>query len=334
MSLWHSKITEYDNDVEVAVAKSDATWVSEELFRTDRSDEWNAAAYQWLRYDSTWFIEGAPQMVRPWANTETLIGICQYQDKRIMDLLWRLFVGKKTTMRVRGRTRRARIPGDRYPLFVAHPEHFYLYPKGIKPPELAPAKLQKLPRYYRANFASVYLDLENADGLVIKNRPWLPSLAHPDQIQAADYSRECARLQASKAGRKAKQILIDNLTRTQADDYFRKGHFVVAAPKKEEDATPPLYAIVRGFPNGNVLRLEGQEVQANYCYHPEEPFPLDDILLTQKLMIEHHEDEFLATANKGSLRRRLDVNTFPADVAYRGDVELSGAARFEIDQSH
>jgi hypothetical protein len=122
---------------------------------------------------------------------------------------------------------------------------------------------------------------------VQENRSFLPWEMSPTHIEASEYEEECRRLQASKAGRKAKRLLFENLTEDQQRDYLYKGFFVVAPSDFDASkAYQKRFAIERDFPNGNIWEIENQKIRGDWCYHPDEPYPIDDILLTQKLMIE------------------------------------------------
>lgn len=141
---------------------------------------------------------------------------------------------------------------------------------------------------------------------------WLPRSQHPEQLEATEYQDECNRYQASEAGRKAKRLLLENLTPIQEEDYFRYGHFFVVPRSQEEVPLHErrLYVIERSFPNGNILRVK-QEMTLNkrhfkwfpektYCFHTKDPHAIDDILLAQKLVLENDENEFLKQANESN----------------------------------
>lgn len=144
--------------------------------------------------------------------------------------------------------------------------------------------------------------------LEVTKNCWLPNTLRPDQIEASEYSSECQRLQATKAGRKAKRLLLENLSEEQTDDYFRRGYFFVAGHDDEykPEFQPRRYVIERGYPNGNITSVIYMKATNGksylfpvytFCFHAEEPHPIDDILLSQKLFIENYEVEFLKTAN-------------------------------------
>lgn len=142
---------------------------------------------------------------------------------------------------------------------------------------------------------------------VVERNTWLPGGEHSEQREAQEYAEEVHRLQASPAGRKAKRLLLDNLTDEQEDDYFRKGYFLVTSPSEfYPNKQPRRYCIERGFPNGNIMSIIQLRAKSGalrlwplktFCFHSEEPYAMDDILLAQKLHIEHDEQDFLAKAN-------------------------------------
>lgn len=155
---------------------------------------------------------------------------------------------------------------------------------------------------------------------------WLPGSQSPDMLEAGEYQNECRRLQATKAGRKAKRLLLDNLTDVQRHDYFTKGVFTVAGngyPRRH------YYVIDNSYPNGNIFQIEKGRVRGDYCFHPAEPYPMDDIVLTQKLLIETDEETFRKEANFSPRHPddyfMPDLNGYPISTA---DREWSGGRSF------
>jgi hypothetical protein len=139
---------------------------------------------------------------------------------------------------------------------------------------------------------------------------WLPYECHPEQWEAREYHKECLRYQASEAGRKAKKLLLENLSEQQTEDYFNKGYFFVVPPQKDKPIEKRrIYVVERSYPNGNIMRVRQKTNKGgrrlwypveNFCYHTEEPHAVDDILLAQKMMIENDEEEFRKIANISS----------------------------------
>jgi hypothetical protein len=153
-------------------------------------------------------------------------------------------------------------------------------------------------------------------------RTWLPISLDPEQVEANRHHKECLRLQAGPAGRKAKQLLLDNLNDGQARDYLRHGYFITT-PQKHLEESINFYLIERGYANGNILRIEKRRSEGGkyywypreqFCFHSAEPYPVDDILLAQKLLIETAEDEFKAKANL----TKSFVNALPVRWSLRG----------------
>ena len=145
---------------------------------------------------------------------------------------------------------------------------------------------------------------------IVSQFAWLPRSREPEQLEATEYSDECRRYQNSIAGKRAKRLLLENLTEAQEKDYFRHGYFFVM-PQKQDCPLHErrLYVIERGFPNGNVLRVKRKPSMGGkwhwypehtYCFHTEKPHAIDDVLLGQKLMLEYEEPEFLKGANESS----------------------------------
>lgn len=141
-----------------------------------------------------------------------------------------------------------------------------------------------------------------ARGVVVEHKPWLPDEAYPETEFARSYTKECRALQATKAGRKAKRLLLDHLSPDQIDSYMRKGYFFVSPPKKKDEEKPKLYVIERGNVCANTLYVKPKRAkngqihlypEKRRCLIAKEPHPVDDILLTQKMIIETDEDYFL-----------------------------------------
>lgn len=139
---------------------------------------------------------------------------------------------------------------------------------------------------------------------------WLPWSMEEEQAFAKEYNDECEKYQTSQAGRKAKRLLLDNLTPTQEEDYYKKGYFFVVPDGKPMEKRN-VYVIERSYPNGNILQVRRKRMRnrrtrecgepwfptKDFCFHTEEPHAIDDILLAQKLIIEHDEAAFIKEAN-------------------------------------
>lgn len=294
------------DDLEDARLKSDAHYLTMNLFRTDNHDWWDEYAWNWLK--------GAGfRLGMPFSNTREWIRQGYEIERWVRRLFWKSSMGKLGYFPdAKGRLRKMRLPGRIYPRKKAEPTNRFLnHHSNIEVP-----KIWKGPgRDTTGAFAMATMPIGGKiDGVVLRTRPWLPIAESPDQVYASEYSAECARLQVSEAGRKARRILLDHLSDGQVRDYFNRGMFTVKPPKVENYA----YTIVRGFPNGNVYKTKGRRVLSNYCCHPASPHAIDDIILTQKLLLENDEEAFLKTANAGAYREkhRVTVDDIRFDRAY------------------
>lgn len=97
----------------------------------------------------------------------------------------------------------------------------------------------------------------------------------------------------AESERKAEQLLIENLTPRQKDQFKNEKCFSVTGGQ-----TGNQYLITRGR-SMNIYRLgdKGQRLE-QLCFHPVELLPISDNMLAQKLMLEACETEALAIANK------------------------------------
>lgn len=132
------------------------------------------------------------------------------------------------------------------------------------------------------------------DLVLSTHRPWLPETMEPLLRDVEKYHDECYRLQASEAGRRAKRLLMAHLSDEQIDEYENKGYFRVTSSEGKP------YLIERWYPAGNVYAIENGTVLTRYCCHPRDPYPVDDILLTQKVGLETDARGFLAEANEST----------------------------------
>lgn len=138
---------------------------------------------------------------------------------------------------------------------------------------------------------------------------WTLPQTTPDQITAADHAAACKRLDCSEAGKKARDLLFSHLDEQQLKTAQRDRYFDIRLPPKETIYKDKgrkgilfrrweLFRIYRGFPNGNVKALgHKRSPLMTFCLHPGRPYPTDDIVLTQKLMLETDAREFIALAN-------------------------------------
>lgn len=109
-------------------------------------------------------------------------------------------------------------------------------------------------------------------------------------------------MRARVAQRRAKQLLLDNLTEQQAAEYRANEFFHVETADGRR-----CYRIHYGL-TGNVWVMRDDDARSDtprengairgYCCHVSDPsIPIEDNLLTQKLWLETREAEFLALAN-------------------------------------
>jgi len=110
------------------------------------------------------------------------------------------------------------------------------------------------------------------------------------------------------APQRAEQLLLDHLTFEQRQTYWRYGWFIVRGQSGTRYSIwtkDPLYS--------NVCELdESGQIVSQLCAHAAVNLPRCDQLLTQKLMLEHHEAEFRRIANQGIFVRQNYERTFPA----------------------
>jgi hypothetical protein len=107
---------------------------------------------------------------------------------------------------------------------------------------------------------------------------------------------ELARQRAAELEKKKKDAL-DNaeallflcLTATQKAQYKEHGYF-------ETVVNDRIFRITKGWA-GNVHEYKDGKKIKSYCIHPMEDVPLQDNMLTQKLLLETQLDVFLRTAN-------------------------------------
>lgn len=114
-----------------------------------------------------------------------------------------------------------------------------------------------------------------------------------------------ADLRRKVAGRRAENLLLENLTAEQREEWAAGRAFTVLTAGGKR-----AYKISYGLA-GNVRLVRADEapigkrglplqVGARFCahvYHPEGLIPNEDNVLAQKLLIESNEEEFLAMAN-------------------------------------
>lgn len=166
---------------------------------------------------------------------------------------------------------------------------------GIKATDLSPDELDTM---LGPEHKGLYMFLQSG---------WLPRRHEPENKAGIEYDRICKELQASPAGKRAKKLLVENLSEAQTESYFRNGYFFCVPTGQDKPLEERrIYVIERGYPNGNILLVKQKLSRGGqwhwypvktYCYQTAEPHAVDDILLSQKLLIEHEEEYFLKEAN-------------------------------------
>lgn len=147
---------------------------------------------------------------------------------------------------------------------------------------------------FGTDYADTYAGLQaewRASGQV---RPPLSAEA----IAAAD---RAARVLVDEADKRAAALLLANLTAEQAEDYRRTQSFVVVQPLQFGRPARRYRITFRLAGNVYLLDDEGLDVE-RYCIHAQEPIPVADNMLAQKLMLEADEEQFLRVANRTRLR--------------------------------
>ena len=116
------------------------------------------------------------------------------------------------------------------------------------------------------------------DGGARNQRSALPALASPPEVRA-------------------RQLLRRTLNPAQRRDFEEHGCFSVESPGRGT------YII---FPRATFNVMDAR-TGAHYCCVTETPVPLFDLMLVQKLLLEHDPDRFFAAANcRAEVKRRGD----------------------------
>jgi hypothetical protein len=105
---------------------------------------------------------------------------------------------------------------------------------------------------------------------------------------------EAKRLERFQAVERAKALLIDNLDNEQRAQFTKDRHFIVHSRDRQRR-----YRVEQGFAgNVKLLRQDGKAI-ASFCIHPDDRrIPAEDVMLSQKLLLETAEEEFLRIANR------------------------------------
>lgn len=119
--------------------------------------------------------------------------------------------------------------------------------------------------------------------------------ATPEQVRAQRETQLRIEVERSQANDRAEKLLRENLTPGQREELSAKGFFTLRTirPSGEERT----YRIRRGR-SRNVEQVDasGRRLKT-LCAHPVALVPDADTMLSQKLMLESGEDDFLQIAN-------------------------------------
>lgn len=201
---------------------------------------------------------------------------------------------------------------------LIQPPSFYFrqfIPKGLEYKSRAPF-YNNMPEYRR--FDDLWVSI---------NAPYVPANRTRDQNAAEDYNKEVWKLTMSNAGTRAWDLLFEHLNEYQQEQVKKHFYFDVLYLKLEKGKysaydeavfrarlwhllqrdhwNQPLSMDVAVFrfhcwyPNGNIWFNDfgSESGVVNYCIHPPEPYPMGDILLTQKMLLENEPERFFDQAN-------------------------------------
>lgn len=125
----------------------------------------------------------------------------------------------------------------------------------------------------------------------------MPYWLYPrDVFESQKYWDEVKRLDATDAGKKARELLMSFLNERQRDEFERYGYFTLTMWWKDKDRplipaqNTVLHWKFQAWPNVEMVLLgkDGKKAPGggmHLCIHPEEPYPSGDLLLTQYLEI-------------------------------------------------
>ena len=95
---------------------------------------------------------------------------------------------------------------------------------------------------------------------------------------------------------RAHELLLEFLDESQKKEYLAKNYFHLEILDGKTSEVKR-YRIEKGFA-GNVRRVDASgKILKRYCIHPIERVPDEDCMLTQKLLLETDEEQFLRVAN-------------------------------------
>ncbi len=120
--------------------------------------------------------------------------------------------------------------------------------------------------------------------------------ARLERQRQAELNRQRREEEQKAARQKAEELLRESLDEEQRNQFDKTKWFFVISQSGE------CYRIRPGLV-GNIDELnKDNKIVAKYCIHPRISVPVEDSMLTQKLMLEADEARFLQIANKTTLR--------------------------------
>lgn len=100
---------------------------------------------------------------------------------------------------------------------------------------------------------------------------------------------------AAEAAERARAILLENLDDSQRGELESDGHFHVETADGRRR-----YRLRPGSPP---IRVQGEDGRRwSYCIHPLHSYPIDDVTLALKLLLDADEERFLQIANATAVR--------------------------------
>lgn len=101
-----------------------------------------------------------------------------------------------------------------------------------------------------------------------------------------------SRKQQKRARKRARRLLESSLDPAQRKQLNRKGYFEIGGSRGN------VYRIANEFPFNVRLAGYAKPSRVFFCLEAEDPeVPAEDVMLAQKLLLEHDEGEFLRLAN-------------------------------------
>lgn len=113
------------------------------------------------------------------------------------------------------------------------------------------------------------------------------------RMEAIAARYEVERVTKEKAARRARALLVENLSGVQRECYEKNGYFDVEVAGKT-------YRIKQGT-HGNVALVDGAGPIERYCVQPD-GVPDEDAMLAQKLALDFAPEEFFKKANVTRIR--------------------------------